>query len=113
MSEPDFESQLAALYREPSTLPDDAAFLAQVDAQIDQHVRRRRWILISLGLFGGAITFAALLRLGANVRSKQAFALILDAVAGAFSSPWSSGLVVLLVALLVLPAFMRAAIDPK
>jgi hypothetical protein len=113
VSEPDFESQLAALYRDAPRQVDDAAFLAQVDARLDVHLHRRRWILTSLGMLGGAITLAAFVRLEANATLQRLFASVVGTIENMLPISWDVGVALVLVALLVLPAFMRAVIDPK
>jgi hypothetical protein len=109
---PDFDAQIAALYVEPCALPDDAAFLARVEASIDERLQRRRWVLVSLGVMGAAITLLVCARLEASASLRDIFFLISRGITEAFANPWG-GVAILLVALLVLPAFMRAAIDPK
>jgi hypothetical protein len=123
VSEPDFESQLSALYRVTPRQADDDAFVAQIDAALDAHLRRRRWILTLLGMAGGGITFAAFARLEASVLLQRFFASTFDVLVGLTSmSPismtpismtWGVVATGAVIALLLLPAFMRTVIDPK
>jgi hypothetical protein len=123
VSEPDFQSQLAELYRVTPRQADDDAFLAQIDAALDVHLRRRRWILTLLGMLGGGITFAAFVRLEANALLQRFFASTFDVFVGLTSmSPismtpismtWGVVATGVVIALLLLPAFMRTVIDPK
>jgi len=113
VSEPDFESQIAALYRETPSMPDDAAFVAQVDARIDSYLWRRRLILTLLGAIGGAITFAVLQRFDAVPMLKSILVESYGLIGSTLSVPWGTPVLALLVVLLVLPAFVRTVIDPK
>jgi hypothetical protein len=108
----DFESQIAALYRDPRPLADDAAFLAQVDANLERYLLRRRWVLTTLGILGGGITVSALVYLEADDMLRRFLASGLDLVAGVNAIPWA-GVAVALIGLLALPALMRNVIDPS
>jgi hypothetical protein len=113
VSEPDFESQLAKLYREVPPQPDDEAFLSGVESRLDAHVRSRRRLLTGLGLLGGFVTLAALAQFEATATLQQFVTEALDAATAVLSMAWGSAAALALIALLALPAFMRAVIDPK
>ena len=113
MSEPDFESQLAALYRATPRQSDEDAFLAQIDAALEAQLRRRRWILTALGMVGGGITFAVFVRLEANAVLQRFFASALDVLSGLTSMSWGVVATGVVIASLLLPALMRTVIDPK
>lgn len=110
MSERSFESQLASLYRQAPPSPDDRAFLAQVDAELTRHVRRRRLLLAALGAVGGAVSVTAILRLeaAAGMRDllRSAFHVVASVELGVATTA-------VLIASLALPVLMRALIDPK
>jgi hypothetical protein len=108
----DFESQIAALYRDTRPLVDDAAFLAQVDANLERYLLRRRWVLTTLGILGGGITVSALVYLEVVDMLRRFLASSLDLMAGLNAVSWG-GVAIGLIALLALPAFMRTVIDPS
>lgn len=110
MSEPDFESQLAALYRDPPALPDDRAFLAKVDAELTRQLRRRRLVLTALGGAGGAVSVAAIVRLDAAAGVRE---LCTNALHSLAAVQWGFATTALLIVALLVPVMMRALIDPK
>jgi hypothetical protein len=113
VSEPDFQSQMAALYRVSPRQSDANAFLAQMDAALDAHLRRRRWLLALLGMLGGGVTFAAFIRLEPSALLQRFFASTFDLLAAVTSMSWGMAATGVVIVLLLLPAFMRAVVDPK
>jgi hypothetical protein len=113
MSEHELEARVAALYREKVSLPDEAAFLVRTNARLDRYLFRRRVLLGTLGLLGGGATLVVYSRLNASELAREAVALALNALDALASVSWGFTAAGVLMAILLLPAFMRAVIDPK
>jgi hypothetical protein len=110
VSEPSFESQLAALYRETPPAHDERAFLAKVDAELSRQLHRRRLVLTLLGGVGGAVSLAAIVQLEATAGLRERLASALHTLA---SVEWGFATSAALIVSLLVPVFMRAVIDPR
>ena len=113
MSAHDFEAQVAAVYRDAGPAPDTAAFLAHVDASISRQRRLRRWVLATLGTVGAATTIMVLGREEVTAIIEGWLGSAHAMLAEVSSIPWDFAAGLVLVTLLILPAFVRSLVDPK
>ena len=94
-------------------MTDTAAFLARVESRISRQRRTRRWVLATLGTLGAGTTVMLLGReevsaiIGRGIGSAHAV------LAEVSSIPWGASAALVLVSLLILPAFFRSLVDPK
>ena len=113
MSEHDFEGQVAALYRDAPATADDAAFLAHLDALVSRRRRTRWWVLTTLGALGASTTVLLLGRAEVGAIVERSLGSAQAVLAGVSSVPWNAAAALVLVSLLLLPAFIRSLVDPK
>jgi hypothetical protein len=109
----DFESQVAALYQETSSSADEAAFLARVDARVSHQRRTRRWVLATLGTLGASTTVMLLGRSEMGPIVERWIGSAHSVLAEVSSVPWNAAAALVFVSVLILPAFIRALVDPK
>ena len=113
MPEHDFEDQVASLYRDAGPAMDDAAFLARVDSRLSQLRRTRRSVLATLGTLGASTTVMVLGRSEVSAIVERWVGMAHAMLADVVSIPWSAAVALVLVSLLILPAFVRSLVDPK